>query len=313
MLKLRNAAHLEKFSRLSGNVRGSLVLTLAAFAFALMVVLIKITGQRLPVSQILFIRQVGMMLMLSPGLLSRPSNSFKTEHFPLHACRVVFALGGMTFGFTAVVNLPLAEATALGFAKSFFVTIFAVLILKETVGVYRWGAVAVGFIGVLIMLQPGALGSSIYGAMAIAGAACAGFVMVIIRLLARTESTQSILAYQAIGVGLVMAIPAWLYWVRPTPSEWLMLGGIGFVSYWAQKANIYAYRHGEASLLASLDYVRLVYATIFGWLIFQQLPGTLTLVGAGIIVMASLYTIRREHKRNQVLASGPDGRGFGNT
>lgn len=296
-----------------GNVRGGLVLLLAAFGFSLMVVLIKITGERLSVVQILFVRQLGMTLMLSPGLLANLPHSLKTEKLHLHATRVFFALGAMLCGFSAVINMPLAEATALGFAKSFFVTIFAVLILKETVGVYRWSAVAIGFVGVLVMLQPGSVGYSIYGLMAIAGAACAGFVMVIIRLLSRTESTQTILAYQAIGVGLVMAVPAWFHWIAPTPKEWMFLCAIGFVSYWAQKTNIYAYKHGEASLLASIDYVRLVYATLFGWLLYQQLPNKLTLLGAGIIVVASLYTIRREFKRKQQLASGPDGRVFSNS
>ncbi len=278
-----------------------------------MIVLIKISGERLPVTQILFVRQLGMALMLSPGIIANLPGSLKTEKMHLHGTRVLFALGAMLFGFTAVIHMPLAEATALGFAKSFFVTIFAVIILKETVGVYRWSAVAVGFIGVLVMLQPGTAGYSLYGLMAVAGAACAGLVMVVIRLLSRTEASQTILAYQAVGVGLVMMVPAWMYWVPPTPREWVLLALVAIVSYWSQKANIYAYKHGEASLLASLDYIRLVYATFFGWLLFHQLPSTLTLVGAGIIVLASIYTIHRETRRKQRLASDPDARGFNNS
>ena len=303
---------MDRFDDLPDNVKGSLILMLAAFGFALMVALIKLAGARLPVTQILFVRQLGMTLILAPVLLPRFAETMRTTRLGLQLARIALAVVAMTCGFTAVVEMPLADATALGFAKSFFVTIFAVIVLKESVGPYRWSAVAIGFVGVLVMLRPGADGVSVHGLLAIAGAAAAGAVMVIIRLLSRTESTTTILAFQAIGVGLVMAVPAWLGWVAPTPHEWLLLALIGVVSYFAQKANVIAYRYGEASLLASLDYVRLVYATLLGWLLFEQLPGVSTWAGALIIVLASIYTVHREAKRKQNLARGPDGRGFTN-
>jgi len=281
---------------------------LAAFGFSLMVALIKLVGDRLPVTQILLVRQWVMVAMLVPAF-TRDFPGLLVTHRPgLQALRVSLALVAMLCGFTAVVNLPLADATALGFAKSFFVTIFAVLVLKETVGIHRWSAVALGFVGVLFMAQPGTASFSVYGAMAIAGSAAAGCVMVVIRLLSRTESTNTILIYQALGVGLIMIAPAWLYWVTPTPREWLLLIAVGFVSFFAQKANILAYRFGEASMLASLDYVRLVYSTIFGAWLFSQWPSKETLAGALIIVLASLYTVHREAKRKQVLVSAPESR-----
>lgn len=303
---------MHRFDRLSDNLKGSVVLILAAFGFSLMVTLIKMVGERLPVTQILFVRQAGMTVMLLPAIVSHFPDVLKTDRLGLQVLRIGLALIAMMGGFTAIVNMPLADAVAIGFAKSFFVTIFAVIVLKETVGVYRWSAVAVGFIGVLIMVRPGTDGFSIYGAMAIGGAAAAGAVMVVIRLLSRTESANTILAYQALGVGLVMAIPAMISWVPPTPTEWALLTAIGFVSYYAQKANIYAFTYGEASLLASLDYVRLIYATLLGWFFFQQLPGVSTWVGAGIIILASIYTVHRETKLQQRLSSEPVGRGFSN-
>ena len=283
---------------------------LAAFGFSLMVALIKLVGQHLPVTQILFVRQIGMTIMLLPFLVSTYPSSFKSNHLSLQLARIGLALIAMMTGFTAVVNMPLADATAIAFAKSFFVTIFAVFILKETVGLYRWSAVFVGFIGVMIMLRPGTDGFSLYGLLAIIGAASAGFVMVIIRKLTRIDNPSTILAYQAVGVGLIMAIPAVIQWVPPTLSEWLLLAGIGVVSYFAQKANILAYTYGEASLLASLDYVRLLYATVFGWLIFSELPAPSTWMGAAIIIVASVYTVHRERKRKQLLASDPKVRSY---
>lgn len=278
-----------------------------------MVALIKLVGERLPVTQILLIRQIGMVIMLAPALLTHFPDVLKTRRLPLQLVRIVLALIAMLGGFTAIINMPLADAIALGFAKSFFITIFAVWILKETVGAYRWSAVAFGFLGVLIMLKPGPEGLSLYGLLAVMGAAAAGGVMVVIRLLSRTDSSNTILAFQALGVGVVMVIPALLQWVAPNPKEWALLVVIGVVSYYAQKANILAFTYGEASLLASLDYVRLIYATLFGWILFHELPSISTWIGAGIIVLAALFTVHRESKRHQRLARGPGGRSLNNS
>jgi len=263
----------ERFQELTPNVKGALLLFLAAFGFSLMVALIKLVGLGLPVTQVLLVRQTRS----APGLL-------KTTRLDLQLLRICLALVAMLCGFTAIINLPLADATALGFVKSFFVTIFAVIVLKETVGVHRWAAVCIGFLGVMFMAQPGTASFSVYGLLAIIGSAAAGCVMVIIRILNRTESTNTILVYQAIGVGVVMFIPSLIYWVTPTPQEWFLLIAIGIVSFFAQKLNILAYRFGEASVLASLDYVRLLYATVFGAFLFAEWPRKETLAGEPLTI-----------------------------
>jgi len=180
------------FNELAPNVKGALVLVVAAFGFSVMVALIKLVGTRLPVTQILLVRQWMMVSMLIPAFVKDFPGLLVTNRLDLQVLRVTLALVAMGCGFTAVVNLPLADATALGFVKSFFVTIFAVLVLKETVGVHRWSAVALGFVGVLFMAQPGTDSYSLYGILALIGSAAAGCVMVIIRLLNRTESTNTI-------------------------------------------------------------------------------------------------------------------------
>lgn len=303
---------MKRFDALSDNAKGAVLLLMAAGGFALMSALIKWAGERLHVTQILFIRQLGMALIIAPTLAKDFPESLKTERLGLQCLRVVCALVAMLAGFTAMIHMPLADATAIGFAKSFFITILAAVVLKETVGLHRWGAVVVGFVGVLVMLKPDASGFDHYGLYALLGAAAAGATMAIIRLLTRTESTTSILSYQVFGVGALMFIPACLYWQWPTWQEWGILAAIGGVSYVAQKLNINAYRHGEASVLASLDYVRLVYAACFGFLLFGNLPELTTWIGAGIIILASLYTVHRESKRRQNLARSPQGRGFNN-
>ncbi len=301
-----------RFEKLPPNIKGAALLMAAALFFSFMVALIKLLGQNHHITQILLIRQVIMSAIVAPMIWKNFPGALKSAHPYLQLVRIAFALVAMLLGFTAVVHLKLADATAIGFAKSFFVTIFAVLILEESVGMRRWAAVAVGFIGVMIMLRPGTDAFSIYGLYAIIASACAGFVMVIIRLMSRKDEPLTILTWQAIGVGLAMLIPGIWYWTAPTPFEWMLFVLMGVISYVAQMFNIHAYKWGEASVLASLDYVRLLYATVLGYFLFANLPGNQTWLGAAVIIAASIYTIRREATRNQKLVRSPQGRGYSN-
>jgi drug/metabolite transporter (DMT)-like permease len=247
--------------------------------------------------------------MVAPAILRNFPGSLRSTRPGLQLTRVFFALVAMLCGFSAIIHMPLADATAIFFAKSFFVTIFAVVFLAETVGVYRWGAVLVGFVGVLIMLQPGTDNFSIYGLASLTGAAGAAAVMILLRLLSRSDSANTIMIYGALGVGVVMTLPGIYFWQEPTVSEWLLLVAVAVVSYFAQKCNIFAYKHGEASLLASLDYVRLLWATLFGYLVFDQFPGGSTWFGAAIVVAAAIFMIYRETRRKRawIAASRRDG------
>ena len=280
---------------------------LASIVFSLMALLIKLLGQRLHITQILLVRQIGMVIMVAPAILRNFPGSLRTTRPGLQLIRVFCALVAMLFGFTAVIHMPLADATAIFFAKSFFVTVFAVFFLAEIVGVYRWSAVLIGFVGVLIMLQPGTDNFSIYGLASLVGAAGAAAVMILLRLLSRSDSTDTIMTYGALGVGLVMIVPGIYFWQQPTASEWLLLAAVAVVSYFGQRCNIFAYKHGEASLLASLDYVRLLWATLFGFLVFDQLPGMSTWFGAVIVVAAAIFTIYRETRRKSRLTTAASG------
>ena len=288
-------------------MKGIVLLILASFVFSLMALMIKLLGQQLHITQILLLRQIGMVIMVAPAILRNFPGSLRTARPGLHLMRMLCALVAMLFGFTAVINMPLADATGIFFAKSFFVTVFAVFFLAETVGVYRWSAVLIGFVGVMIMLQPGTENYSIYGLASLVGAAGAAAVMILLRLLSRSDSADTIMIYGSLSVGLAMTLPGIYFWQQPTASEWLLLAALAVVSYFGQKCNIFAYKYGEASLLASLDYVRLLWATLLGFLIFDQFPGMPTWFGAAIVIAAAIFTIYRETRRNRVLTTVPSG------
>ena len=282
------------FHRLPDNLKGALFLMLASILFSLMALLIKLLGQHLQVTQILFVRQLGMTVMVLPAILRHFPGSLRSNRPGLQILRMGFAVVAMLGGFSAVIHLPMADATAIFFAKSFFMTIFAVLFLGEIVGIYRWSAVGIGFVGVMIMLQPGTADFSIYSLASLTGAAGAAAVMIVLRILSHKDSADTIMTWSALGIGMVMAIPGIYYWQPPTKFEWGLLAILAVISYFGQRCNIFAYKHGEASLLASLDYVRLLWASLFGFLVFGHIPGVPTWVGAAIVVAAAVFTVYRE-------------------
>ena len=261
-----------------------------------MALLIKLVGARLHVTQVIFVRQLVIILIMVPQLSKDFPRSVITRQPLMHLVRVSAALIAMLAGFTAVIHMPLADVTAIGFAKSLFVTVFAIIILRETVGIRRWLATIIGFGGVLIMLQPDSSGFNIYGLYAAISAVAAGLVMVLLRKMTRIDNPPTLLIYQGVGVALVLVIPAVLNWQVPTSKEWVLLICVGVTGYLSQMCNIYAYKFGEASLLAPLEYTRILYATLIGLLVFGDVPGITTIVGASIVVMASAYTVHRERK-----------------
>ena len=294
-------------------MRGALLLLVAALFFSLMIALIKLAGERLHVTQILLARQTVMTLLVCPSILYHFPGCLRTARLDLQIVRILFALLAMLSGFYALIHLPLADVVAIGFAKAFFVTIFAIWILHEVVGMRRWFAVIVGFLGVIVMLRPGTDSFELLSLLALLSSGCAGFVMVVVRKLSQYDSPITTLSYQAVFVGLLVAVPAYIYWLPPTFYEWLLLLLIGCVSYVAQLLNINAYKFGEASLLASLDYTRLLYATLFGFFLFGSFPDIYTWLGATIIVASCLYTMHREHQSNKNLIRSHEGRPFTNT
>lgn len=295
---MRGTSLTARLSALPGDARGVLWAVLAALFFSIMLTLIKVLGQTVPVAQILFIRQSVMFMVALPIIAQEFPASLVTQKMGLHLIRVVFATASMAFSFLAVVNLPLADATALGFSRAFFTTLFAIVVLREAVGGRRWLAMAAGFVGVLIMLQPGEGDLDMYALFAVIGAASAAGVSILLRILSRTERPVTILTYQAVMVGLLAAPFALYNWVDLTPLQWAMAIGVGLAASAGQMSNIRSFRAGQASVVAPLDYTKLIWTTLFGYLLFAVLPGSHTLAGAAIIVIASLYVLLSEVQRS---------------
>jgi drug/metabolite transporter (DMT)-like permease len=278
---------------LPGNVRGSLIVLVASLLSVLMTSFIKHVGQSIPVVEILFIRQILVVVIISPVILKNIDTVFTTRVFRFHALRGSLSVVAMLTGFTAVVHLPLAEVTAISFVRILFTTILAILLLKEIVGVRRWSSVIVGFIGVLVIVRPEPENINAYALLAIASAFFVSCINIVMRKLSQVERSSTIMAYQSIFVTLAMAGPAIYLWVTPTLDEVFFIVLIGGLMSLMQWTFIQAFRVGEAAAIAPMEYARLLYAAVIGMVFFAEIPTPWTLGGAGIIIASTLYTLHR--------------------
>jgi drug/metabolite transporter (DMT)-like permease len=184
-----------------------------------MVGAMKHVGAAIPLIEILMIRQIIMSLVIVAIAGSALPMLMRTTRPGLQMTRGLITLASMLCGFSALIHIPLAQATAIGFSQVFFVTIAAVLVLKEKVDSRRWIATIIGFAGVMIMLDPTASGLNIYALASVAGALFGAGVTVSVRMLAATERTETILLYQGIVLMAVLAVPCWWFWTQPSPSS----------------------------------------------------------------------------------------------
>lgn len=280
---------------LSLNAQGILWALLAYALFAVAAAMAKIASVEYHVLQILFFRQLLVLLSCLPSIAKSFPGSLKTEHPGLHVIRLSGAFVGLSCGLWAVTLLPLTTATTLGFAQVLFVALLALVFLKERVGAHRIGAVIVGFVGVVIVMRPGAEGVFNFSALVPLAAAIGGAVaMTSVRKLSQTESTATLLVYQAVFVGVLAGIPLLWLWQMPDLKGLLVLLSMGVLATVGQWVGVKGLRMGEASVIGNMQYMQLIYAAILGYFLFDEIPDGYTLFGGAVIISAALYIVYRE-------------------
>ncbi len=195
--------------------------------------------------------------------------------------------------------LPLADAIAIGFAAPLFTTALSVPLLKERVGPRRWAAVLIGFVGVLVILQPGSTGFSFGGLLALGSAFTYAFLLIISRALASTESGPSLMFWNSLGMFVVMGTAMLWEWRTPVGHDIWVFAAIAMIGAIGQFFVTEAFRFGEVSLLVPIEYLGLIWATLLGYLLWDQVPTAMVLAGAGIIIASSAYIIHRETKQKR--------------
>lgn len=279
----------------SANLRGASWMLVSAIGFSTMAVLVKIAGETLPAAQVAFFRCVFGLAFLLPAILrAGPRAAFATTRPALHIARGTVGVTAMLCFFIAIASAPLADVTALTFAKPLFVILLATLFLGEVVRWRRWTATAVGFLGVVVMVRPGGDGFDPNTLYAVFGAACVAGAVILVKQIAKTDGHLTTLAWFAVFSSLVTCGPAAMVWVPPSPTLWVVCAGIGLIGVASQSAIVSAFRTGEATAVAPFDYSRILFATTFGVLLFDEWPDGWTLAGAAVVIAATIYIARRE-------------------
>ena len=276
----------------SDAVRAALLVIGAGFMFAAVNAVVRQVMVELHPFEVALFRWVFGAMFLVPWALRHAG--LKTARLELHLGRALLTLASTLMWFVALVKLPMAQAVALNFTVPLFVTLGAALFLGETVRRRRWTAIAVGFVGVLVIVRPGAVDLSWPMALPVLAAVTMATSVLVMKTLTRTDATSTIVAYQSLLVIPLTAIAAAFFFQLPTwPALGLMVA-IGFMASVAHLLLTRAFALAEASAVITFDYVRLPFVALIAFVAFGETPDAWTWVGAAIIAASAIYIARRE-------------------
>ena len=276
------------------SVRGAVLMSLAAVAFAAMIVLIRIGTETLHPFVVAFFRNLFALVMLVPWFLSTGGRGLRTARLGLYALRGVSGLIAMLCWFSALAVMPLAEAVSLSFTTPLFATVGAALVLRETVRARRWTATVVGFLGVLIILRPG-LQAVTWPALAVLlSALCIAISVLIVKTLSRTEQSPAIITYMVLFLTPLSLPPALFFWQWPDPAELAVLLGIAAFGTLGHLCFTHALKLSDASAVIPFDYLRLPLVAWIGYAFFGETMDPVAWAGAAVIIAATVYIANRE-------------------
>ena len=279
----------------------------STIVFTLMSTLVKLASADFPIGEIVFFRSAFALVpvLLWVAARGRFPEALYTSKIHRHFFRSLTGVLSMFAGFTALSLLPIADATAIGYASPLMTVVLAVIFLGEQVRVYRWSAVIVGFVGVLVILSdyvdPGASSaqkaSTLGAAVAILGALLGAFAAIQVRDMVRFEAASTIVVYFSLFSALIapVSIPV-QPWVMPGPGDAAMLIGAGIFGGIGQVTMTQSFRHADASLIAPFDYTSMIWALIVSQLVFNTWPTRTMLFGTAIVIAAGLFVIYRERR-----------------
>tara|TARA_B100000475_G_scaffold37784_1_gene24539 strand:- start:142 stop:1023 length:882 start_codon:yes stop_codon:yes gene_type:complete len=279
---------------LSKNQLGFLYMLMSVCAFSIMDIIVK-WSEAYPLGQVLFFRGFfGVILYFIIMPRDRIKNFYLTKRPGLHFLRCMSGLIALVAIFIALRNLPLATVVSISFAAPIFTTIFSIFLLSEKVGIFRWIAVLVGFIGILIITEPGFSSFNIYFIYPIIFCLGLSYVAIAIRQLSTTEPVWLISLYFSIAITLVSLVTLPYGWVMPNFGDLLLLMLIGVFGGVANLWLGQSYKLAEVSLVSPLKYLALVFAIAFGYFIWDEIPSFKTLLGASLVIISSIIIFRRE-------------------
>ncbi len=279
---------------LSKNQLGFFYMFISVCAFSLMDVIVKWSDDY-PVGQVLFFRGfcgiIPILFLIPKG---RYLDFYKTTRPFLHFKRCFAGLIALVSIFIALRNLPLATVVSISFAAPIFITIFSIFLLKEKVGVYRWLAVLVGFVGIIFITETGFNSLNIYYIYPIIFCLGLSYVAIAIRKLSSTEPAWLISFFFSFSIMLLSFLSFYQGWMMPSLIDLFLLSMVGILGGLANLWLSQSYKYSEVSLVSPLKYLALVFAIIFGYFIWNEIPTSKTLLGALLVIFSSIIIFRRE-------------------
>lgn len=269
-------------------------MTLSAILFGCMALMIRLASSELHPFEIAFFRNFFGLVFALPILMRHGRSILYTQKLSWYLMRCTIGMVSMLAGFWALVNLPLAQAVAISYSTPLFVTIGAVLVLGEVVRARRWSAVFIGFLGVLIVLQPGAGSFSLGALIALLAAALSASAAISIKFLTRTEKPDTIVLYTTLIWVPLSMLPALWVWVTPTGITWLWIVAAGMFGTMAHMLWTRALNLGDASAITPISFVQLPFVAVAAYFLFDEEITRWTLIGSTIIFAANIYIARRE-------------------
>lgn len=290
------------YARLPANAKGAVWMLASALSFTAMTMLIKFLGANYEPALQAFYRQAAGLLVLAPLIIRDPVNSFRTTRPGILIFRSSAGVLGMILSFYAYQEMPLADANALSFTRTLWLVPLAAFVLGEKVGPVRVAATVVGFLGALVMIRPtGANALSLPALAALGSAFLFSMTVTGMKLMTRDHSSTVLVCWAA-ALGLVFTLPPALFvWRWPNPGDLILLALMGVLGTVTQWCYIKGMALGDAASMAPIDYSRLIFAVIAGFFLFHELPDRLTILGASIIIISTLYITFREARENAAL------------
>jgi drug/metabolite transporter (DMT)-like permease len=286
-----------RWEAMDRTARGAALVTLGSFTLVVMAMLVKQVGSRIPPIEILFFRSTVGFLFVLPMFIRNPMEPLRTKRLGMHAVRgVIGTLGNICF-FWTITHMLLADAMALQFSRPLFMIPLAMAFLGELAGFRRTAITLVGFAGIALYARPFTEGFDPGAFVGAAGALFGALIVICIKRLATTEPTRTIMFYYAISNAVFSLIPTIWLWVTPSGAELVMLVLIGFLGIAGQGLITHGWTLGDATALVPLDYSRIVYSAVLGYLVFGEMPGPWSFAGMAIIVASSLYLVLTERRR----------------
>ena len=279
---------------LTQNQLGFLYMFLSVCAFSFMDLIVK-WSDNYPIGEVIFFR--GFFGLIPIFLLiprERLRNFYQTKRHKLHFQRCLSGLIALIAIFIALRKLPLATVVSISFAAPIFITIMSIFFLNEKVGVYRWLAVLVGFIGIVIITEPGLNSFNIYYLYPIIFCIGLSYVAIVIRRLSLTEPIWLIGFYFSFTIMMTSFLTLPYGWIMPSLKDFILLSLVGILGGAANLLLTQSYKFSEVSLVSPLKYLSLLFAIFFGYLIWNEIPSYKTLVGASLVILSSIIIFRRE-------------------